>query len=146
MGDDTLGQAAVRIQIATKVMNPRMPPVTPLHLRYELRLVDYKGKEHAGTYEVWSSKDGEHTEIHTDAYDWSGLTKSDGLWVSEKGLRPLRVMEFVDVRLMYRTVLMIVARGDPKMKPRTVDGVRWCVEGRTIVVLCASIRRPGTSR
>ncbi len=49
MGDDTVAQAVQRIMVATKAMNSKMPPVTPLHLRYELKMVDYKGKEHSGT-------------------------------------------------------------------------------------------------
>jgi len=123
MEGDTLAQAVQRIQTATKVMNPRQAPITPVHLRYELKLVDYKGKEHTGTYEVWSSVDGEHTEIRSDGYSWTLLAKGDGLWLSEKGLRPLRIMEFAEVHRMYRTVLMMVGRGDQKLKPRTIDGV-----------------------
>jgi hypothetical protein len=122
MGDDTLAQALQRMLIATMATNPRGEALTPLHLRYELKMTDYKNKEHAGTYEVWSSKDGVHTLIHTDAYDDSDLTKSDGVWVSEKGVRPLRIMEFAEVHLMYRNVLLIAMRGDQKMKPRTIDG------------------------
>jgi uncharacterized membrane protein YgcG len=72
---------------------------------------------------VWSSKDGVHTAIHTDAYDDSDLTKSDGVWAAEKGLRPLRIMEFAEVHMMYNSVLMTAMRGDQKLKPRTVDGV-----------------------
>jgi uncharacterized membrane protein YgcG len=94
-----------------------------LHLRYELKITDYKNKAHTGTYETWISKDGVHTAIHTDAYDESDLTKGDRVWVMEKGLRPLRIMEFAEVHMMYRGVLVAAMRGDQKMKPRTVDGV-----------------------
>jgi uncharacterized membrane protein YgcG len=123
MGSDTLTQALQRILIATMAMNAKNEPLTPLHLRYELKMVDYKNKEHTGTYETWISKDGVHTAIHTDAYDDSDLTKGDSVWAIEKGLRPLRVMEFAEVHMMYRSVLMTAMRGDQKMKPRTVDGV-----------------------
>ncbi len=41
---------------------------------------------------------------------------------NEKGIRPLRIMEFAEVRAMYRNVLMTVGRGDPKLKARTIDG------------------------
>jgi uncharacterized membrane protein YgcG len=124
MGDDTtVGQAVQRIQNATK-------PTAPQHLRYELKMTDYKGKEHAGTYETWSSKDGLHTEIHTDAYNWSDLLNASGAWAKEDGLRPLRIMEFVEVRVIYRSVLMTAMRGDQKLKPRTVDGVALVCGGQ----------------
>jgi uncharacterized membrane protein YgcG len=123
MGDDTLTQALQRMVIATMATNAKNEALTPLHLRYELKMTDYKNKEHTGTYETWISKDGVHTLIHTDAYDDSDLTKGDGVWANEKGLRPLRIMEFAEVHMMYRSVLMGAMRGDQKMKPRTVDGV-----------------------
>jgi len=123
MGDDTLTQALQRVLIATMAKNAKGEALTPLHLRYELKITDYRNKEHTGTYEVWSSKDGVHTAIHTDAYDDSDLTKSDGVWAAEKGLRPLRIMEFAEVHMMYNSVLYTAMRGDQKLKPRTVDGV-----------------------
>jgi uncharacterized membrane protein YgcG len=123
MGDDTLTQALQRVLIATMAKNAKGEALTPLHLRYELKITDYKNKEHTGTYEVWSGKDGVHTAIHTDAYDDSDLTKSDGVWANEKGLRPLRIMEFAEVHMMYNSALMTAMRGDQKLKPRTVDGV-----------------------
>ena len=123
MGDDTLTQAVQRMWVATSITNAKGELVTPLHLRYELKITDYKNKPHTGTYETWISKDGVHTAIHTDAYDDSDLTKGDSVWAMEKGLRPLRIMEFAEVHMMYRSVLMTAMRGDQKMKPRTVDGV-----------------------
>jgi hypothetical protein len=122
MGDDTLTQALQRMLIATMATNAKNEALTPLHLHYELKMVDYKNKEHTGTYETWISKDGVHTAIHTDAYDDSDLTKGNSVWAMEKGLRPLRIMEFAEVHMMYRSVLATVMRGDQKMKPRTVDG------------------------
>src|ERR1017187_3111068 len=122
MGDDTLTQALQRMLIATMATNAKNEALTPLHLRYELKITDYKNKEHTGTYETWISKDGVHTAIHTDAYDDSDLTKGNSVWAMEKGLRPLRIMEFAEVHMMYRSVLATVMRGDQKMKPRTVDG------------------------
>jgi hypothetical protein len=122
MGDDTLTQALQRMLIATMATNAKNEALTPLHLHYELKMVDYKNKEHSGTYETWISKDGVHTAIHTDAYDDSDLTKGNSVWAMEKGLRPLRIMEFAEVHMMYRSVLATVMRGDQKMKPRTVDG------------------------
>ena len=129
MGDDTYTQALQRMVIATMATNAKNEALTPLHLRYELKLVDYKNKEHSGTYETWISKDGTHTAIHTDAYDDSDLTKGNAVWASEKGLRPLRIMEFAEVHMMYRNVLMGAMRGDQKMKPRTVDGVAMTCGG-----------------
>ncbi len=123
LGSDTLAQVLQRNLIATMAVNAKNEPLTPLHLRYELKITDYKNKEHAGTYETWISKDGTHTVIHTDAYDDSDLTKGDGVWALEKGLRPLRIMEFAEVHMMYRSVLATAMRGDQKMKERTVDGV-----------------------
>jgi uncharacterized membrane protein YgcG len=120
---DTLAQVSQRNLIATMATNAKGEPATPLHLRYELKMTDYKNKEHTGTYETWISKDGVHTAIHTDAYDDSDLTKGDSVWANEKGLRPLRIMEFAEVHWMYRSVLATVMRGDQKMKARTVDGV-----------------------
>ena len=120
---DTLAQVLQRTLIATLTVNVKGEPATPLHLRYELKITDYKNKPHTGTYETWISKDGVHNVIHTDAYDDSDLTKGDSVWVSEKGLRPLRIMEFTEVHEMYRSVLMTAMRGDQKTKPRTVDGV-----------------------
>jgi hypothetical protein len=123
MGDDTLAQALQRMLIATMATNPKNEALTPLHLRYELKITDYKNKPHTGTYETWITKGGVHTAIHTDAYDDSDLTKADGVWAIEKGLRPLRIVEFAEVHMMYRSVLIGAMRGDQKMKPRTVDGV-----------------------
>jgi hypothetical protein len=123
MEGDTLAQASQRMLIATMAMNAKGEPATPLHLRYELKMTDYKNKAHTGTYETWISKDGVRTAIHTDAYDESDLTKGDSVWAMEKGLRPLRIMEFAEVHEMYRSVLVTAMRGDQKMKARTVDGV-----------------------
>ena len=130
MGDDTLAQALQRNLIATMATNAKGEPATPLHLRYELKITDYKNKPHTGTYETWIGKDGVHTAIHTDAYDESDLTKGDSVWAIEKGLRPLRIMEFAEVHWMYRSVLMTAMRGDQKMKPRTVDGVELTCGGQ----------------
>lgn len=129
LGSDTLAQVLQRNLIATMAMNAKNEALTPLHLRYELKLTDYKNKEHTGTYETWISKDGVHTVIHTDAYDDSDLTKGDSVWANEKGLRPLRIMEFAEVHMMNRTVLAIAMRGDQKMKDRTVDGVTFSCGG-----------------
>ena len=120
---DTLAQALQRNLIATMAVNAKGEPATSLHLRYELKITDYKNKPHTGTYETWISKDGVHTVIHTDAYDDSDLTKGDSVWAMEKGLRPLRIMEFAEVHWMDRSVLVTAMRGDQKMKTRTVDGV-----------------------
>jgi hypothetical protein len=120
---DTLTQALQRNLIATMATNAKGEPATPLHLRYELKITDYKNKPHTGTYETWIGKDGVRTAIHTDAYDESDLTKGDSVWAIEKGLRPLRIMEFAEVHMMYRGVLVTAMRGDQKMKARTVDGV-----------------------
>ena len=120
---DTLAQVLQRTMIATMATNVKNEALTPLHLRYELKLTDYKNTEHTGTYETWISKDGVHTVIHTDAYDDNDLTKGGTVWANEKGLRPLRIMEFAEVYMMHRSVLMTAMRGDQKMKPRTVDGV-----------------------
>jgi uncharacterized membrane protein YgcG len=130
MGDDTLAQALQRSLIATMATNAKGEPATPLHLRYELKITDYKNKPHTGTYETWISKDGVHTVIHTDAYDDSDLTKGDSVWANEKGLRPLRIMEFAEVHEMYRSVLMTAMRGDQKMKARTVEGVELTCGGQ----------------
>jgi len=130
IGSDTFTQALQRMWVATSITNAKGEPATPLHLRYELKITDYKNKPHTGTYETWISKDGVHTAIHTDAYDESDLTKGDSVWANEKGLRPLRIMEFAEVHWMYRSVLMTAMRGDQKMKPRTVDGVALTCGGQ----------------
>ena len=130
IGSDTFTQALQRMWVATSITNAKGEPATPLHLRYELKITDYKNKPHTGTYETWISKDGVHTAIHTDAYDDSDLTKGDSVWAMEKGLRPLRIMEFAEVHWMYRSVLMTAMRGDQKMKPRTVDGVALTCGGQ----------------
>jgi len=127
--DETLTQALQRILIATMATNARNEALTPLHLRYELTITDYKNKPHSGTYETWISKDGTHTVIHTDTYDDSDLTKADGVWANEKGLRPLRIMEFAEVHAMDRAAPITAMRGDQKMKPRTVDGVAMTCGG-----------------
>ena len=129
VGSDTFTQALQRNLIATMAMNAKNEPLTSLHLRYELKMTDYKNKPHTGTYETWISKDGVRTAIHTDAYDESDLTKGDSVWATEKGLRPLRIMEFAEVHWMYRSVLMMAMRGDQKMKQRTVDGVELLCGG-----------------
>jgi len=130
MGSDTFTQALQRMLIATMATNAKGEPATPLHLRYDLKITDYKNKDHTGTYETWISKDGARTAIHTDAYDESDLTKGDSVWAMEKGLRPLRIMEFAEVHWIYRSVLMTAMRGDQKMKQRTVDGVSLMCGGQ----------------
>jgi len=130
MGDDTLAQALQRSLIATMATNAKGEPATPLHLRYELKITDYKNKPHTGTYETWISKDGVRTAIHTDAYDESDLTKGNSVWATEKGLRPLRIMEFAEVHWMDRVALVMAMRGDQKMKARTVDGVSLTCGGQ----------------
>ncbi len=129
MGSDTFTQALQRMLIATMAMNAKNEPLTSLHLRYDLKMTDYKNKEHTGTYETWIGKDGVRTAVHTDAYDESDLTKGDSVWATEKGLRPLRIMEFAEVHWMYRSVLAMAMRGDQKMKTRTVDGVELTCGG-----------------
>ena len=44
MGDDTLTQALQRMLIATMATNAKNEALTPLHLRYELKITDYKNK------------------------------------------------------------------------------------------------------
>ncbi len=134
-------QALQRNLIATMATNAKGEPATPLHLRYELKITDYKNKPHTGTYETWIGKDGVRTAIHTDAYDESDLTKGDSVWAIEKGLRPLRIMEFAEVHWMYRGVLVTAMRGDQKMKARTVDGVSLTCGGQDAQRRC--LLRPG---
>lgn len=137
MGDDTFTQALQRTLVATMVMNAKNEALTPLHLRYELTMVDYKNKQHAGTYEMWVDKDGVRTAIHTDVYDADDLAKGGRVWAAEKGLRPLRIMEFAEVHAMDRSVLLRAMRGNQKMKPRTVDGVSLiCGGDKTQGVVC----------
>ena len=94
-----------------------------------LKLVDYKDKEHAGTYELWKSEDGLRIEIHTDTYNWSALTKGGQRWAIEdgqapmEGLRPLRVKEFIENRLMSHSVSVNASRDDPAFVRGSVDGV-----------------------
>ena len=83
LGSDTFAQALQRNLIATMAMNAKSEPLTSLHLRYDLKMTDYKNKEHDGTYETWIGKDGVHTVIHTDAYDDSDLTKGDSVWAND---------------------------------------------------------------
>jgi hypothetical protein len=111
MSDETFGMATQQILTATKAMSPDLEPVTPLHLRYELKMVDYKGKEDRGTYETWSNSDAVHTEIHTGSYNESDLQEGDSVWLLENGLRPLRIREFAEVRLLYLDPILIYTMG-----------------------------------
>ena len=126
MADESIVQALQEFQIATIVPAHPMPQE---HLRYQLKLVDYKDKEHAGTYELWKSEDGLRIEIHTDTYNWSALTKGGQRWAIEdgqapmEGLRPLRVKEFIENRLMSHSVSVNASRDDPAFVRGSVDGV-----------------------
>ena len=126
MTDESISQALQRFQIATTAPDT---PTSPEHLRYELKLVDYKDKEHAGTYELWKSGVGLRIEIHTDTYNWSALTKGGQQWAIEdgqapmEGLRPLRVKEFIENRLMSHSVSVNASRDDPAFVRGSVDGV-----------------------
>ncbi|MDR3746441.1 MAG: hypothetical protein P4K80_09960 [Acidobacteriaceae bacterium] len=72
----------------------------PLHLRYELKMVDVNGKKHSGSYETWDSVDGQRTEIHTDTYNEVAVTPAkDTRWVLRDSVVPLRIIEFNTVRL-----------------------------------------------
>lgn len=72
----------------------------PLHLRYELKMVDVNSKKHSGSYEIWDSVDGQRTEIHTDTYNEVAVTPAkDTRWVLRDSVVPLRIIEFNTVRL-----------------------------------------------
>ena len=126
MADESMIQALQEFQIATTAP---ANPMSPEHLRYELKFVDYKDKEHAGTYELWKSGDGLRIEIHTDTYNWSALTKGGQRWAIEdgqapmEGLRPLRVKEFIENRSMSHSVSVNASSGDPAFVSLSVGGV-----------------------
>jgi hypothetical protein len=98
-------------------------PVAPLHLRYELKMLDAKGKEHAGTYETWSTPEASRTEIHTDTYNGVEILKDNQRWIKEDGLRPLRVMEFMEEQALPKEAIVRSLSGAPKLKPRKANGV-----------------------
>ena len=126
MADESIAQALQEFQNATTAP---ASPMSSEHLRYELKLVDYKDKEHAGTYELWKSKDGLRIEIHTDTYNWSALTKGGQWWAIEDGqapkgdVRPLRVREFIEHRLMSRYMSANASSSDSGFVSRSVDGI-----------------------
>jgi len=101
----------------------------PIHLRYELKMVDYKGNPHTGTYEIWRDKDASHTEIHTDTYNWSDLTKDGKSWALESGVRPLRVKEFISNRLIPAMIVNGLTKLRPELKPKNVKGNTWMCGG-----------------
>ena len=82
MADESIAQALQELQIATTAP---ANPMSPEHLRYQLKLVDYKDKEHAGTYELWKSEDGLRIDNDTDTYNWSALTKGEQRWAIKDG-------------------------------------------------------------
>ena len=104
----------------------------PIHLRYELKMVDYKGNPHTGTYEMWRSKDASHTEIHTDTYNWSDLTKDGKSWALESGVRPLRVKEFISHRLIPAMIMNGLTKLKPELKPKNVKGDTWMCGGENL--------------
>lgn len=125
MTDDTLAQAVQRMELATSIHDMS---AVPMHLRYELRMVDYKGGEHSGTYETWNGKDASRIEIHTDSYNFSGVSKDGQIWVVENGLRPLRVKEFTQARLISLDAMMsTMMQGAQKLQTKKIDdAARLC--------------------
>jgi hypothetical protein len=95
----------------------------PLHLRYELKMEDYKGKPHSGTYETWSTPDANRIEIHTDAYNGVEVSKDGQRWVQEEGLRPLRVMEFMEQQVLPNAAMARLLIGTAKLKATKLNKV-----------------------
>jgi hypothetical protein len=126
MTDGSLAPALQRMKEATGVLTQASG--TP-HLRYELKMEDYKGNPHTGTYEMWRSSVGSRTEIHTDTYNWSELTKSGQSWVIEDGVRPLRIMEFTEDRLLPRVAVTTVPSYNPPLKKRKINEISWMCGG-----------------
>lgn len=141
MAGDTFAQALQRMQTATGVVYPSPPYREEGHLpqdgylRYELKMVDYMGGEHTGTYETWDSKDENRTYIHTDTYNWNVAWKDKQNWGIENGIRPLRVKEFTDVRLMPVKAVMRLLLQEQKLKSRNVDGVQMLCAGESDIAL-----------
>ncbi len=121
MTDDQLPAAVDRIRAATA---GDIMPLGPLHLRYELKMIDAKGKQHAGTYETWTTAEAKRTEVHTDTYNGIEVSKDGKRWVKEDSLRPLRVMEFEGEQVLPQESVTRSLTGTPKaMKTRKVNGL-----------------------
>ena len=134
MTGDNFALAVERMQTATTAHGTTLEP---LHLRYELKTVDVKGKPHAGSFEVWNSTDGRRTEIHLDNYNGAEVEQRDGgWWLLHDGPRPLRVSEFVAERLEPQTAIHRSLVGGPSLKPRKVnDATLLCAgDGETAKV------------
>lgn len=118
-----------RLVMSTTVADGK---AVPIHLRYELKMVDYKGNPHTGTYEMWRGKDASRTEIHTDTYNWSDLTKDGKSWALESGERPLRVKEFISHRLIPAMIVNGLTKLKPELKPKNVKGDTWMCGGENL--------------
>jgi len=134
MKGDNFALAVERMQTATTAHGTTLDP---LHLRYELKMEDVKGKPHTGSFEVWNSTDGRRTEIHLDNYNGTEVALPDGgRWLLHDGPRPLRVSEFVAERLEPQTAIQRSLVGGPSLKPRKVnDATLLCAgDGETAKV------------
>ena len=119
MTDDNFALAVERMQTATTAHGTTLDP---LHLRYELKTVDVKGKQHTGGFETWNSRDGHRTEIHLDNYNGIEVERSDGgRWLLHDGPRPLRVSEFVAEQLEPQTAIQRSLVGVPSLKAKKVN-------------------------
>ena len=96
MTDDNFAGALARLRTATTAHGTM---VSPMHLRYELKMTDVWGKPHTGTYETWLMLGASRLEIHTDTYDDVEVSTCGVRWVLSHGIRPLRVIEFRNERV-----------------------------------------------
>lgn len=148
MTDDNFARAIDRMQVATTAHGTT---TDPLHLRYELKTVDVKGKPHTGSFETWNSNDGHRTEIHLDNYNGIEVERSDGgRWLLHDGPRPLRVSEFVAEQLLPRAAIQRALASGTSLKAKKVNGgtllcggdsetAKVCFDQATGFILAASV-------
>jgi hypothetical protein len=137
--DDNLAAAADRMDAAATA---HAETLTPVHIRYELTMYDYKGQKHLASMESWRSADGYRYELHSDTYNEVHVTNvaSRRQWETKEGIEPLRVMEFKSDEIQPAFAIRRLLRSGgtvPKLRPDTIAGMQLtCAGDSGSAVMC----------
>lgn len=131
MLDDNLAAAADRMDTSATA---HAETLTPVHIRYDLTMVDYNGQKHMATLESWRSTAGYRYELHSDTYNEVHVSEFVGLrqWEMKQGTEPLRVSEFklYEIQPTFAEVRLLHGGGTvPKLKPQTVGSAQMACAG-----------------
>jgi TonB family protein len=123
--DDNLAAAADRMDTAATA---HAETLTPVHVKYELTMIDYNGQKHMGTMESWRSTAGYRYELHSDAYNEVHVSDFASLrqWEMKQGTEPLRVSEFklYEIQPTFAEARLLHGGGTvPRLKPLTVADI-----------------------